>query len=471
MKLVRVLVLTACLAAMLLPAGARVQEPERPLSVLFLLSDDQRADTIAALGNDRIQTPNLDRLVEGGFSFSRAYCMGSSGPAVCAPSRAMLLSGRSLFQLNRDVYEAADEAPILPEHLRSRDYATFATGKWHNGTRWFRRGFSDGGALLFGAMGPHRGFPMHDFDSRGRYGYSRARPATKYSTTAFADETIDFLENRVGDAPFFAWVAFTAPHDPRTPQGEYKRMYAPQDMRVPESFEPVHPFDNGDMMARDEMLVGWPRTEAVVRRETAAYYGMISHLDAEIGRILAALEQAGRAEDTLVVFASDHGLSLGGHGLMGKQNLYDDSMRAPLVLNGPGVPHGSSDALVYLFDLYPTLCDLLGVETPDHVEGQSLAPIVRGEQDAGRAALYSGYLDVQRAVRDERWKLIRYPLVHVTQLFDLANDPHEVHDLSEEPEYAAQLQRMYTLLRREHRRWGDRAPLAPPVPAVRRAPR
>ena len=166
------------LAAGLL-ASAAAQEPDRPLSVLFLLSDDQRADTIGALGNDRIQTPNLDALVEQGFSFDRAYCMGSSGPAVCSPSRAMLLSGRSLFHLDRNVYEASDKAPILPEHLRADGYATFATGKWHNGSSWFQRGFSDGGALLMGAMGPHRGFPQHEFDERGRYGWSRAKPATR----------------------------------------------------------------------------------------------------------------------------------------------------------------------------------------------------------------------------------------------------------------------------------------------------
>jgi len=454
--------------ALLVAAGSVVpalgrQAERRPTSVLFLLADDQRADTIAALGNEVIRTPNLDRLVQQGFAFRSAYCMGSMEAAVCAPSRAMMLSGKSLFHLDRNVYEASDPDPLLPEQLRRAGRETFATGKWHNGSRWFERSFTDGGALLFGAMGPHRGFPMHDFDPRGRYGPGRARPSTKFSSTAFADETIDFIEHRVGDAPFFAWVAFTAPHDPRTPPGAYREMYAPADMPVPESFAPIHPFDNGDMQVRDEWLAPWPRTPEMVRTQTAAYYGMISHLDMEIGRVLDALERSGRLEDTLIVFASDHGLSLGGHGLMGKQNLYDDSMRAPLVLCGPGVPHGSSDALVYLFDLYPTICELVGVEAPPSVEGRSLVPILRGERDAVRDSIFTAYLDVQRAVRDERWKLIRYPLVNVTQLFDLEADPHEVRDLSGEADRAPVLARMFDLLRRERERFGDRCVLFPPV--------
>ena len=136
-------------------------------------------------------------------------------------------------------------------------------------------------------------------------------------------------------------------------------------MLVPPHFMAGHPFDNGDLWVRDELLAGWPRMEEVGQRALADYYALITHMDQEVGRVLWRRSRPAVAPRTRSSYsASDHGLSLGGHGLMGKQNLYDDSMRAPLVIAGPGVPQGSSDALVYLFDLYPTLCELLGVPVP-----------------------------------------------------------------------------------------------------------
>jgi arylsulfatase A-like enzyme len=444
------------LGALLLSLGV-AQAPEPP-SVLFLISDDQRADSIAALGNDRIRTPNLDTLVERGFVFERAYCMGSTEAAVCAPSRAMLHSGKSLFHLRGSVYDFNDPDPLLGELLQEAGWRTFGTGKWHIGERSFNRSFGDGDAIFMGGYGPHRNLPVNRYQPKERYRGREYRTAT-FSSTEFADAAIGFLEGLKEDERFFAYVAFTAPHDPRTPLKADRDLYDPDELPVPPHFMPGHPFDNGDLWVRDELLAGFPRMEEVVQQATADYYALITHMDREIGRILAALEAGGRADDTLVVFCSDHGLSLGGHGLMGKQNLYDDSMRAPLVIAGPGIPKGSSDALVYLLDLYPTLCELLGVEVPESVEGESLAPIVRGEAQSVRDSLFSAYLDVQRAVRDERWKLIRYPHVGVTQLFDLENDPWELKDLAREPEHAARVGELNALLRTWQKELDDRAPL------------
>ncbi len=162
---------------------------------------------------------------------------------------------------------------------------------------------------------------------------------------------------------------------------------------------------------------------------------MITHLDAQIGRILETLQNTGHFQDTLIVFASDNGLAVGRHGLMGKQNLYEHSQRVPLIFAGPGIPVGQSDALVYLFDVFPTVADIFQIPLPDGVEGQSLLPIMRKEKQKVRDAVFGAYREFQRSVRTERYKYITY---HVKdefheQLFDIQNDPWEMKNLANDP--------------------------------------
>lgn len=176
----------------------------------------------------------------------------------------------------------------------------------------------------------------------------------------------------------------------------------------------------------------------------------------------------GEWDNTIIIFTGDNGLSLGEHGLFGKQNLYEfGGMHVPCVIAGPGIPHGRTDALVYLMDLYPTFCDLAGAPTPAGVEGSSVLPIAQGRASKVRDVLYTAYRDGQRAVRDERWKLIRYPLVDKTQLFDLRQDPHELTNLAEKPAHAAKVREMMARLEKEMARYGDTTPLkvANPKPA------
>jgi arylsulfatase A-like enzyme len=243
-------------------------------------------------------------------------------------------------------------------------------------------------------------------------------------------------------------------------------MYDPSKVALPKSFLPLHPFNNGELKVRDETLAPWPRTPEVIRQHIADYYGMISHLDAQVGRILKALEDTGRAKNTLVVFAGDNGLALGRHGLLGKQSLYDHSMRVPLILVGPGVPKGGrSDALCYLFDLFPTIAELTGVAVPPTVEGRSLVPVMTGQRAKVRDAVFLAYRDVQRAVRTERWKLIRYPQINKSQLFDLSADPDELRDLSSDAAHREALARMTSLLAEEQRKAGDGLPITTDTPA------
>jgi arylsulfatase A-like enzyme len=442
-------------ALVALPGAVQAVEAPRRPNVLFLFSDDQRADTIAALGNQHIRTPNLDRLVREGTTFNRAYCMGAQQGAVCVPSRAMLMSGRTLFHVHANLRDQT----TWPECFARAGYTTFMTGKWHNGPESARRSFQQGKAVFFGGMGDPYKLPVRDFTGSGPP--SAPRDSGKHSVELFADSAVDLLKRQKGDKrPFLCYVAFNAPHDPRVAPREYHRRYNADRPPLPANFLPQHPFNNGDLVGRDERLAPWPRTPEVVRQHLADYYAAITFLDAQVGRILEALRQSGQYDNTLIVFSSDHGLAIGSHGLFGKQNLYDHSMHAPLILAGPGVPKGKQKAaLCYLLDIFPTLGELAGVKGPQGSEGKSLAPVLSGKQTKTRDDLFFAYTKVQRAVRDDRWKLIVYPQVNKIQLFDLGNDPSELKDLSDDKTHTAEVERLMGLLRERQNQLGDTQPL------------
>jgi arylsulfatase A-like enzyme len=438
------------------PSSAEDEGTAARPNILFILTDDQRADAIAAHGNPYIRTPTLDRLAHRGFSFREAHIMGAHHGAVCAPSRAMLLSGRTLFH----VYDSLDEVPTFPELLRRSGYATFVTGKWHQSESSLARSFAVGRRVFLGGMSRHDAVPLRDLAPDGSLGEARRGG---FSTDLFADATIDFLREhaaRKDGRPFLAYVAFTAPHDPRTPQEPYRSWYHGDEMPLPPDFLPVHPFDDGWMTGRDEQLAAWPRTPEVIREQRAEYYGLVSHLDARVGDILDALDETGLGRTTIVVFTSDNGLALGSLGLLGKQSLYEHSTRVPLILAGPGLPTGESRALVTLYDLFPTLLRLCGVALPSSIEGLDLAPLWRGESRQVREVLYTAFEASQRAVRDGRFKLVLYPKIGHEQLFDLERDPLELRNLAADPAHGETKARLRARMEEQHAALGDPHPLA-----------
>ena len=452
----------AFILVILLAATVALKADQRP-NILFLFADDMRADTIAALGNPNIKTPNLDRLVRSGLAFNRAYMQGGLNAATCIPSRAMLLSGRSLFRADEKLLR--DET--WPAAFGRASYATFMSGKWHNGEDSIAKSFQTARAIFAGGMADPMKVKLRDL-SGDKLGPAQAKG--KHVCAAFADETIRFLHEHEAAKPFFCYVPFDAPHDPHIVPEEFPIRYDPATIPLPPNFLPQHPWDNGEMIIRDEKLLPWPRAPEKVRAYLADYYRYVSYLDSQIGRILDALAASPDATNTIVVFSADSGVACGSHGLVGKQNLYEfDSIRVPLIISGPGIVAGQrTDAMCYLFDVLPTLGKVCGVNPPSTSEGREFASILKNPAQPARSELMFAYKNSQRAVRDERWKLIRYPLVNKTQLFDLQNDPLEMNNLAEKPQQAAKVAELLALLEREQQKFGDAAPLtiANPKPAT-----
>jgi arylsulfatase A-like enzyme len=443
------LLLGLCLV---LIGGTASRAADSPPNILFLFADDQRADTIAALGNPVIRTPNLDRLVRGGLSFKRAYMQGGFHGATCVPSRAMLLSGRSLFHAEETMLSGVS----WPEAFAKAGYTTFISGKWHNGNRSLPKVFQIARSVFVGGMTD----PMHAKLSHLEDGrLTPPKLSSKHACQAFADETVHFLkEHKTG--PFFAYVPFDAPHDPHIVPEDFPVRYDPATIPVPPNFLPLHPFNNGEMEVRDERLLPWPRTPAQVQTQIAEYYRYISYLDSLIGQVLDALAASPFAKNTIVVFAADSGVARGSHGLIGKQNLYEHSVGVPLIVSGPGIPADrKTDAMCYLFDVLPTLGSVCHVPAPEGNDGLDLSAVLRDPGHAGRSDLVFAYRDVQRAIRDDRWKLIRYPKVDVTQLFDLFTDPFEPRNLADDPAHAIRVRELTARLASELKRADDKAAL------------
>jgi len=415
-------------------------KPEKIPNIVFLLADDQRYSTIHAWGNNDIITPTLDNLSSEGMSFRNTYIMGGTSGAVCAPSRAMIMTGRSLYHLNKEgeyYYPIKPETITLPEFLLENGYNTIGIGKQHNGKEVYARGFTQGGHLLFGGMSSHYKIPTYDFDVKGVYlEKDKYYALGKHSSEIYTTDAIQFINSYDQKKPFFLYVAYQAPHDPREMPEEFLKIYQDKKINLPPNFASQHEFNNGELVIRDELLAGFPRTEESVISHLKAYYAMITHLDHQIGLILKTLDDNGMKENTLVIFAADNGLAVGQHGLMGKQNIYEHSVKVPLIISGPGIPTGkSTNAFIFLNDIFPTIADYLDQEIPSSVEGISFEELFDNPGSSHREVIPLGYKNYQRGIRKDKWKLLEYHIngERNTQLFNLEDDPYETHNLVDFP--------------------------------------
>ena len=406
------LVLLTCLV-IVNNAPAADQKP----NILFLLADDQRPDTIAALGNPRISTPNLDRLVARGVSFRRATC---SYP-ICVISRAEMLSGMHGWENGINAMGGRSfqkDITFWAEALRESGYQTCYVGKWHTTGRPSRYGYGSVRGLFSGGGGKwwkegqidwkgtpvtgYRGWIFQDETGKEKYP-DLGVGLTPDIDSKFADAAIAEIRSDHGDAPWFLHVNFTGPHDPLFIPPGTEGKYKAEEMMIPPNFTGQHPFDHGNLKGRDEMLLPFPRTGEDVRDLLRVYYSVVDYLDQQVGRIVAALEETGQLENTIIIYSSDHGMGVGSHGLRGKQSQYEHTINVPLIVAGPGVASGvRSDAQVYLRELYPTTCDLAGAEIPESVTGKSFADVLRGKTKQHHGEIF-GYFTNHPAHDSRRW--------------------------------------------------------------------
>ncbi len=460
------------------------KSPDRP-NIVFLFADDFSYNAVHAMGNQVIKTPNLDRLVRTGTSFTHAYNMGGWHGAICVASRSMIISGLSLWKAHEIEKKWQQSEGQAVENtwgklMQEQGYDTYMTGKWHiqaavdkvfqttkdvrpggmphdywvgNDSTWriIRKTYESGGDL--GAVLP-LGYnrPINEQDDS----WSASDPkhggywegGTHWSEVV-KNDALDFITQTADkENPFFMYLSFNAPHDPRQAPQEFLDLYPLEDIPLPENWLPEYPYKDSignTPLLRDEALAPFPRTPHAIKTHIREYYGIISHLDQQIGEILDALEAAGQMDNTYIFFTGDHGLAVGSHGLLGKQSLFDHSIRVPLMMTGPDIPQDSRvQADVYLQDIMATSLQLAGIAKPSQVFFNSLLDLAQGKQQKSHyPAIYGAYMDFQRMIRKDGYKLLVYPRVNKVLLFDLENDPNEVYDLSDDPEQADRVKNLF----------------------------
>jgi choline-sulfatase len=429
---------------------------QRP-NFVFIFSDDQTYLSIGQLNNAEIETPHLDQLISQGTTFTHAFNQGGWQGAICVASRTMLNTGNFLWKaahydnsVNADL--RSKEPPFMVKEdklanywstlFRKSGYTTFFTGKWHvhspvdqlfDTVNHVRGGMPNQTPKRYErSFNPEEQDNWSPFDTTNE-GYWKGG---EHWSEVVSDDAIQFLESvSSGEKPIFMYIAFNAPHDPRQSPEEFVKRYQPGKIKIPPNFIPEYPYNEAAASGRtlrDERLAPFPRNEWAVRVNRQEYYAIISHMDYQIGRILEALKRSGKYDNTYIIFTSDHGLAVGDHGFMGKQNMYDASIRVPMIITGPAIPENQiKDDLVYLQDVMPTSLELAQIDIPESVDFKSLVPIINNTVGArGYNAVYGAYIHSQRMIRNSHYKMILYPKINRVRLYDLKNDPYEMNDLS-----------------------------------------
>ncbi len=414
---------------------------DRP-NFLFILTDDQAPHSLGAYGNKVCQTPNIDRLAKEGMLLHDAHHMGAWIGAVCLPSRTMIMTGRSVWQIPA-IRRRSDIIPghrLDPKEVAKQSMAAVFNRAGYDTFRTCKRGNT------FKPANEHFTVRHDQVDKRG------GTPET--GSAWHGDRAMDFLKERAAsqdEDPFLMFLGFSHPHDPRNglpnllnKYGAHNTKNPPREVNpkapaLPTNYLSEHPFFHGQPGLRDEVKVPGvltSRTEATVRNEKGREYACIEYIDQQVGRVLKQLETMGELDNTYIMYTADHGIAVGRHGLMGKQNLYEHSWRVPFLVRGPGIKAGSeASGFIYLMDVLPTLCDLAGITIPDGVHGVSFRKVLEGKAPRVRDLLYGVYSGGtkpgMRALKTaDAWKLTKFDVmdgsVRQTQLFNLKENPDEL---------------------------------------------
>lgn len=460
--------LLAFLAASLLGVACHRANASQPPNVLFIAIDDQN-DWVGYLGGHPMaKTPNIDRVADRGTAFVNAHCQ----TPLCNPSRTSLML--SLRPTTTGIYGLApwfrnvkqwEDRVSLPQHFKAAGYRTLTAGKIYHG----RAGGPQQRAAEFDVWGPPPSVgakpekklipptPMgnHPLMDWGVFPH-RDEDKGDYKVASWAVEQIKSADR---DEPFFLAAGFFLPHVPCYATQKWFDLFPDDDSILP----PIRENDRADTprfswylhWELPEPRLNWVRENNQWRNLVRSYLACSSFVDAQIGRILSALEEEGLADHTIVVIWSDHGYHLGEKKITGKNTLWERSTRVPLVFAGPGITPGQCcDEAVELLDIYPTLIDLCGLAKRDDLEGISLLPQLRDASTKRERPAITSHNQGNHAIRSERWRYIRYA-DGTEELYDLQEDPNEWTNLAGQADYAEVIA--------EHRRWLP-APDVPPAP-------
>ena len=385
--------------------------------------------------------------MNSGTSFTRAYNMGSWSGAVCVASRHMLNTGRFIWQAQEASNKAEEERSSgrwWSEYMKKAGYKTYMTGKWHvraqaekcfDIVRNVRGGMPNQTPEGYNRPLSDKPDPWSPYDPK----FGGFWKGGKHWSEVVADDALFFFDEakkHQDEKPFFAYVAFNAPHDPRQAPKSFIDRYPLNRIQIPSSFLPEYPYKTEIKCPhnlRDEKLAPMPRTEHSIKVNRQEYYAIITHMDEQIGKIMTGLQKTGMDKNTYIFFTADHGLGVGHHGLLGKQNLYEHSTRVPFIISGPGVPKKKKITKpIYLQDVMPTTLALAKVKKPKHVQFKNIMPLAKGiAKSSPYKEIYGAYLDAQRAITIGNNKLLVYPNVPIVRVYDIQNDPLEKNDIAE----------------------------------------